>query len=231
MALGGEPKGEAIELQAGDKQLSSSGLAATEDPLRGRPHALELFRQGDIATLKQVYWAHVDRVVQVIRHNLLASRSWGGGWFVTTRGVEDLVQDTFVRAFNPRARLAFDGQRDYWPYLSTIARNVLTDALRSRRRDLLVENEGRLIDEVLINRVGEDASEADPRILAIVNAYLGELPATLAGVYHQRYVIGQSQELAAKALNITRQHLRTLERKLRNGLTRELKRAGLSNTD
>ena len=51
--------------------------------------------------------------------------------------VEDIVQDTLLRAY--RARRSFDGHRPVWPWLVTIARNTMSNALRgerSRRRHL-----------------------------------------------------------------------------------------------
>lgn len=74
---------------------------------------------------------------------------------------------------------------------------------------------------------GEDADWAEPRAVAVAKLYLARLPAPLASVHHHRFVLGRSQDAAAKALNLTRQRLRTLEKKLRSGLARELKRAGI----
>jgi hypothetical protein len=46
-------------------------------------------------------------------------------------------------------------------------------------------------------------------------------------VHEQRYVLGRSQNEAAVALGTTRQKLRTGETKIRQGLERALRRAGL----
>jgi RNA polymerase sigma factor (sigma-70 family) len=222
---------EAMQTPRGNEEVRPSSFATMADPLRGRPSALDLFRQGDAATLEQVYWIHIDRVEQIIRQNLLASRVGQRRGFVSSRDVEDLVQDTFARAFSPRARRAYDGERDYWPYLATIARNVLTDTLRARKGDVLVDTSGRLHEhtaQAANDGAHDDLPSPEPRAMAIVKSYLERLPAELAGVHYQRYVLGTSQELAAKALSLTRQRLRTLEGKLRSGLTKELKRAGIS---
>jgi RNA polymerase sigma factor (sigma-70 family) len=210
--------------------VSASG--ADVDPLRGAPSTIKLFRRGDRLTLARVYWFHIDRVEQIIRRNLSAWRAGRGRDAVPNRDVEDLVQDTFARAFDPRARLAFDGERDYWPYLATIARNVLTDALRKWRGDLVVDTGGRLEDRPLdAGEAGEVPAWEEPRVMAILRAYIQGLPPDLARVHDQRYVLGASQEEAARALNLTRQRLRTLENKLRSGLRRALKRARISIED
>jgi RNA polymerase sigma-70 factor (ECF subfamily) len=51
--------------------------------------------------------------------------------------VDDIVQDTLLRAF--RARNVFDRTKPLWPWLATIARNTMSNALRgerSRRRHI-----------------------------------------------------------------------------------------------
>jgi RNA polymerase sigma-70 factor (ECF subfamily) len=219
---------EATEMLLGAERVSPAPPASTDDLLCGRPPTLDLFRRGDAATLAQVYWAHVDRVEKIIRGSLVAARAVRGRGLVPSRDVEDLVQDTFARAFSPRARLAYDGERHYWPYLSAIARNVLVDALRAVRGDVLVDMNGYLQEGTDDEHLEQNDTWAEPRVMAIVKAYIQRLSPEMAGVHHQRYVLGQSQELAAKALNLTRQRIRTLEGKLRSGLTRELKRAGIS---
>ena len=183
--------------------------------------ALEAFRRGDATVLEQVYWHHVDYVERIVRHGLASWRqSEGGG---PPRDADDLLQDIFARAFSPAARQSFDGRREFRPYLAAIARNVLIDLFRASRID------DRLVyDELPENEVAvDDPQWAEPRLLAIVKDYVAHLPPELEGVYHQRYVLGVSQEIAARSLSLTRQRLRTLERKLRARLARELKRAGI----
>jgi DNA-binding XRE family transcriptional regulator len=62
--------------------------------------------------------------------------------------------------------------------------------------------------------------------LARVRENLARLPTELAAAYHQRYQLGVSQDAAALAIGISRQRLRTLEKKLLDGVIRELRVAG-----
>ena len=66
------------------------------------------------------------------------------------------------------------------------------------------------------------------RDIAVVRAYLEGLDAELRRVHEARYVLGLSQRDAADRLGISRQNLRTLEGRVRDGLRRELERLGLS---
>lgn len=134
----------------------------------------------------------------------------------------DLVQETFARAFSQRARLAFDGLRDFGPYLATIARNLLVDWARRQGREIQT-------DSVAAQLAQEDGDEldvpwADAATIRIVEDYLAGLPRELADVHRERYVHSRSQRDAAKILGISRQQLRTRENRLRDGLRRLLAR-------
>ena len=85
---------------------------------------LEGFRRGERPALEQVYWAYVARVDRLVRRIL---RVHGGTRLIAAANVEDLVHESFTRAFSPTARQAYDGIRDYGPYLLTIVRNTVAE--------------------------------------------------------------------------------------------------------
>jgi RNA polymerase sigma-70 factor (ECF subfamily) len=64
-------------------------------------------------------------------------------------------------------------------------------------------------------------------VVAVVSAYLASLPEELRRVHHQRFVLATPQRQAAEALGISRQSLRTLEKKLMAGLRERLRAAGI----
>ncbi len=70
---------------------------------------------------------------------------------------------------------------------------------------------------------GDDEPYADERTMKAVRDYLAGLTPELRGVHEQRYVKGVSQEEAARALGLSRQQVRTLEERLRDGLAAHLK--------
>jgi len=190
---------------------------------RDRPQLLAAFRRGERAALVAVYWAYVDRVERLIR----------GGWRTPTGerveppgrdDIADLVQETFARAFGERARLGFDGVREFGPYLATIARNLLVDWARRRGREVPVDVDERWIDAPVEGASETDAAWTDAATVARVEAYLATLSSELVAVHRERYVLGRSQRDAAAALGISRQQLRTRENRLRDGLRRWLAR-------
>jgi RNA polymerase sigma-70 factor (ECF subfamily) len=176
--------------------------------LRSRPDLLDSFRKGDRAALEEVYWAYVDRVVWFLRRSVRPGE------------VRDLLQEVFIRAFSESSRAAYDGVRDYGPYLLTVARNLVVDAARKSGRELSLED---LPFEEPAATEERAVEWADSDTMRIVESYLQSLSDEVRGVHDARYVRGLSQRDAADHLGITRQQLRTLEAKLRTGLARALK--------
>jgi RNA polymerase sigma-70 factor (ECF subfamily) len=195
--------------------------AAGDHPLDGDRDLLDRYRRGERGALARIYWAYVDPVERLVTSCL---RMQGAARPNSAVSVEDLVQEVFTRAFSQRARTAYDGVRDYAPYLFTIARNVVADVFRRLGREVVTDL-ATLSDQVLVDdtRSPDPSLSTDMRVLARVRDFLAHLPADLAAVHHQRYELGVSQRDAAQALGITRQRLRTLEKKLRDSVVRELR--------
>jgi RNA polymerase sigma-70 factor (ECF subfamily) len=190
---------------------------------RDRPWLLATFREGDRKALEEVYWAYVDRIERLVQHGFLLTSSG-----VRVRGLpaserSDLIQEIFARAFSDRARVSYDGLREYGPYLATIARNVLVDDARRRGREISLEAVGALPEAL----PADETDYADPDTLRVVEAYLSQLDPDLRAVHEERYVHGRLQYEAAMRLQISRQQLRTREQRLRQGLARALKAAKL----
>jgi RNA polymerase sigma factor (sigma-70 family) len=191
-----------------------------------QPQLLEAFRQGERWALDRVYRAHVRMIERYLRALARASHA---PELKQPEALVDLLQEAFVRALSPGARLAYDGSRPYGPYLRKIAKNLFIDQLRARGR--AIEES---LDVVLEDRdsVASECEElGDPRVNAVLTAYLAALPPPLRGVYDQRFVLGNSQEDACAALGITRRRLRTDEARLMSGLRRALLENGILRGD
>lgn len=186
---------------------------------RTNPGLLERFRAGSREAMETVYRAYVRRIEALLRAGFAVSlgRKVPG---VAAIELEDLVQEVFAKAFSERARLAFDGKRDYGPFLSTLARNVVVDWARKRHRQVALDDFPEITE-----KLAETSAEepwAEPDALRVVEAYLRSLPENLAAVHRERYVLGHTQKEAAEALGLSRQQLRTCEDHLREGLDRAL---------
>jgi RNA polymerase sigma-70 factor (ECF subfamily) len=196
---------------------------------RGRHDLLVGFRAGARPALEEVYWACVDRVERIARTGFLVA---GAGVRVAGLGhnpgeVADLVQEVFARAFAPAARDAYDGLRDYTPYLDRIARNLLADRARKKGRE--VPSDVALLEVAADDEPEEDEGPwTDPDTVGLVSQYLAALSPELKRVHEARHVRSLSQRDAAAALGLSRQALRTLEERLRKGLRKEIARRKLA---
>src|SRR5262252_5101847 len=104
---------------------------------RGRADLLARFRAGDREALETVYRAYVDKVSEIVANGfrIAATGSAVPGLGRRPADLADAVQEIFLKAFSRNARTAFDGSREFGPYLATIARNVLTDRARRSGRE------------------------------------------------------------------------------------------------
>jgi RNA polymerase sigma factor (sigma-70 family) len=197
---------------------------------QGRPDLLARFREGDREALEIVYRAYVDRVSAVVAHGFHLASTCGAisGLGRQPADLADTVQEVFLKAFSRNARMSFDGSRDIGPYLGAIARNIMIDRARREGRELLMpdvdlDTAGRTTASDVYSEL--PARWEDPLAVLIARRFVEALPPELARVHHLRYVEELSQRDAAARLGITRQMLRTLEGKLREGLRRELQRS------
>lgn len=178
---------------------------------------LEGFRAGRRDALERVYWEQIDGIETLVRATLRRSQQF------SPANVADLVQDIFAKAFSAKARVGYDGVREYSPFLRQIARNTLVDWLRQRGKEAFVE-----IDPEAVSQAEHASAEADagvaPELLNTVRHFVNGLEPELKGVHERRFLAAESQERAAEVLGISRQTLRTLERRLLDGLRREIRR-------
>jgi RNA polymerase sigma factor (sigma-70 family) len=178
---------------------------------------LDAFRLGRAKALEAVYWEYVDRVAAVVRHNAR---------HLDHDAQRDIVQETFSRAFSERSRLAYDGINQYRPYLLAICRNTVADWFRKHGREVpseWVQDDPRLAEP----SEQEQPAWAEPETIAVVETYIASLDPKLRRLYELRYDKGFSQQLTAERMGSTRQEVRTLEQRLRKGLAKRLKKAGL----
>jgi RNA polymerase sigma-70 factor (ECF subfamily) len=175
---------------------------------------LEAFRRGDREALERVYSSHVRHVEERVRAVLNRLGK------LTAADLADLVQDAFLQAFSERARGQYDGERDYGPFVIAIARNIVIDWIRRSGREVpMADLLGWFAEEPAV----ETESEAfDSVLLANTRAYIDGLAPNLQEVHRVRFVLGMPQRQAAAAMGISRQSLRTLEKKLLSGFRRHL---------
>jgi RNA polymerase sigma factor (sigma-70 family) len=190
---------------------------------------LARFRSGERDALAEVYRRYLPRLEQLLRRGFqVRDCSVRVPGVFNPDDLADTLQEVFARAFKPEARAAYDGRRDYWPYLAVIARNMVVSRHRRSGRELLGLESASLDEENVVDCVDDPGTPwLDPRSVAIAQAYVASLPEPIRAVHAARYVQALSQRDAAKQLGLSRPKVRKLEDRMRRELRRLLEQAGL----
>jgi RNA polymerase sigma factor (sigma-70 family) len=211
-----------------DVVSAKSVTTAETNPLSDREH-LVAFREGKRDALERVYREHVADVTRLLRTGFMYTTNDTPTRFLGVRDsfeLESLVQETFVRAFEERARLAYDGLRPYGAFLNGIARNLVLDRLRKQARHGEVLTAPDVIDARAVEEPALEANEDDKRARELVTRFLEtECDDRDRSWYALRYERELSQADAAAAAGVTRIQVRRWETKFRARLLRFLKRA------
>lgn len=121
--------------------------------LREHPELLAQFRAGVMAAFDAVYHAYKDMLDRLLRVAFKIKDA-------DKRA--DIIHDTFIRVWKPAARLAYDGVRDFFPYISVIARNLYFDSRRRGKYELLLRNRASSPDEDPLTKLLEAKGVVDP---------------------------------------------------------------------
>lgn len=209
---------------------ANSSMATERTPIIDREH-LAAFREGRRDVLERVYREHVTEVIAFLRIGFMYTTNTRPTRFPGARDsfeLEALVQEVFTRAFDPRARLAYDGVRPYGAFLCGIARNLVLDKLRRDARHGEVLADPGMLDAMPAVESNADRalSSDEQRVRELVVGFLdAECDDRDRKLYQLRYDRELSQVDAASAAGLTRIQVRRWEAKFRGRLLRFLKRA------
>ncbi len=208
------------------------------DPFKTDPKLIERFRSGDDSALNHVYRSFIQPLRNFVLRGF-AFKSDGrdlyfrGVW--SEHDLEDIVQETFRRAFGFKARQSYDGVRPYKNYLFTIARNAVINDLTARNRQIPVgdaltkdtptEDMGALQAWVVTQRnllatsLPDTAEERveNLEIFGLVEAYVESLDEEDAKFFRLRFLSNLSQEKTARRMEWNRAKVRKVEARLRRG--------------
>lgn len=190
---------------------------------------LDGFRAGDRTALGQVFHLYAPIIARALRAGVVVhvdGRPTRIGAQLSDFDFENLLQETFARAFKESARLAYDGLRPYRSYIVTIAKNLLVDRARKEKRDRRVV----FTDE--IERYGGVDAQT-PEALAIggelqrlLAAFRASLSDDVLRVFLCRYEQERSLRDAAQELEMSMWNLRRIDARIRVSLLEALRKAG-----
>lgn len=190
------------------------------------------FKAGERAALTEVYRRHAEEVALLLRHGFAFESGGRGHRFVGFGSgfeLQDVLHETFRRAFEPRARAAYDGIRPYGAYVGTIARNLVLRSFRAREV-LFPLLDGGGEQPTVVSPIDEGPSPErevhDAEVRELVAGFLATLAPDDRRLIELRFVEGLSQRDAAAALGLGRQRVRTREKQLRGKLLEYLRERG-----
>lgn len=183
---------------------------------------LEAFRRGDPTALERVYFEHASALEVRLRTGLSRGGTRMGP--LAEPDVRDVLQEVFIRAFSASSRSRYDGIRPFGTWLQTIARNLLID--RARRRGL-PQAEAEMLDFVADDAAGVEETLLDAELQAATALFVAALDPEQRRFVELRFEQERSQEDVARAMNLTRRRVRTLEKHVRVGLRGFLAERGL----
>jgi len=210
--------------------------------LKGNPELVERFRRGDREVLTDLYMTHVDEIRLLLRRGFSFSSK---GESVRFRGFrepfrsQEVLQEVFVHAFREKARLAYDANQPYLPFLVTIARNWVIDRYRRERTEAAlfvsvadIAGEHETAEEAM-NRHAVHDEAASPEMVAYQHQLSGTLKKFVGALEEadtivlQRHLMGElTQHEVAELLGTDRNDVRKRVRLMRERLLRHLKREG-----
>jgi RNA polymerase sigma factor (sigma-70 family) len=161
----------------------------------------------------ELYYRYVTDIRHVAR-TVLGSR--------TADACEDVCQSVFETIIRSARTGRLNMAGDLRPYIRTMAKNASLNWRRRTGRETLV-GDPEWFDG---SGVQVDRWEKEERALSLLQAVLASLPEELAALYGSRFVRRQSQERSAQELGMSRQRLRTLERRLKDVVGRAIVDAG-----
>jgi RNA polymerase sigma-70 factor, ECF subfamily len=192
---------------------------------------LAAFRRGDEVALRTVYETYSREVARFLSSGCGRAFAAGG---TSSRALAPLDlqaahQETFVRAFRPQTRMAYDGLRPFRAYLFAIARSTLINLLRAQgriARSSMALEDAPDVEAIASEDVSPEEAALETERRTLVHAFLRSLSAHEQAFATRRFADGLSQDDTAHVLGLSRGEVRVRERKLKAAFFEYLRAAG-----
>jgi RNA polymerase sigma-70 factor, ECF subfamily len=191
---------------------------------------LASYRRGDRDALNRVYRAYSPRVLRYLSHGFrVRIETMSRLARVGPLDLDAAHQETFLRAFSERARLAYDGLRPFEGFLLAIARSAAVDTLRAAgklsRSSIPLEDFSE-VGSIASEQPSPEDAALEGELHALVDRFLSQLSPTERRFADLRFIERRSQERAGAQLGLSRQEARTRELRLKRALLEFLQAEG-----
>ncbi len=146
-------------------------------------------------------------------------RNRGSGQ-LSPEDTEELVSDVFLRLWQHSPRIQADRLK---AWLGSVARNLVTDALRRVRPVLPLEEQALWIEDSLWQRLAEEERAA------LLRDALAQLEPRDREIFHRAYGLCQSSAQIAEAMGMPASTVRTRLSRGRQAIRKTLEQGGIKN--
>jgi RNA polymerase sigma-70 factor (ECF subfamily) len=197
---------------------------------------LKRFRLGKQEALARVYREYAPAIAAFLARGFSFSskgRTLQFNGYHQPFDIENAVQETFVRAFSERARLAYDGLSPYKSYIMAVARNLVLSELR--RREVAMSQLVKVVDDGAADAAVEKLARGEAEspvagappslngeveflhqeLKRLYGAFVDELKPEHREFFVARFEQRLTQVEAGKRAGLSHMQARTLEKKLR----------------
>jgi len=187
---------------------------------------LKQFREGERQAMATVFHHYADPLARYLSQGFsFASkgRQLRFDGLTQRHDVHDVVAETFRRAFETRARLAYTGLAPYESYLRRIARNIVLDQLRSSAGQWVT-----LEEDAPLSAATPSAEQAYQRaeLAHLLSSFIDTLSPLEQRFVALRYQEQLPQEGVASRMRRTRRWVRKTELSLRQRFWDRMRTSG-----
>ncbi len=203
-----------------------------------QPELLARFRAGDRQVFEAVYRRYFNDVFRLLSRGFTSGTPPCTVPPLSEEQALEHLQEVFLRAFDERARIGYDGLRRYLPYLLRIAKNYRIDVGRRERRLVSEGTEASGTGLVDIDRLIDEAAPVSaPRYEEILHfeqrlretrLFLASLSEVERRFVSLRFDEELPQAMVATTMGISRRKVRALEAQIQRQLQRHLSACGLA---
>ncbi len=210
----------------------------------------ERFRAGETEAMDIIYKHYAPGVHRFLGRGFTFRSGGGHCHFTGIKSDDELrssVQEVFRRAFEDRARNAYNGINSFSNWVLAISRNMVINRFRNREivmsnfvttddaggqasfleRTMTEEHAGMLYGK---QTIAQDESYEQSELKGIIAAFMEQLDDDEKQLLVLRFVEGISQSDAATKLGSTRMKVRSAEAKLRRRLRAFLENTGYTDS-
>jgi RNA polymerase sigma factor (sigma-70 family) len=190
---------------------------------------LDAFRKGDKRALARVFDLYVDDVAHTVRTGVVVDTETTRvrvGNDLQEADVEAIIQETFARAFAPKARESYDGIRPYGAYLAQIARNLIIDRGRKLAREQTVRSLD--VDALTVeeDRPNPEDVTAARELAGLVERFSSALEEPDKSVFRLRLAEGKSHRETGVQTGLTEMQVRRRDAQLKQAFLTFLRSHG-----